>query len=118
MSSDTKTKQNTGIKIKEDFKIKVAEPKRFKIMILNNPVTPFFAVQDVLMTIFKKTEEEAMKIAIFTHNNGKGLVEAPVTQDIGDAKIDQAAAYCEQQEAMFGPETRYKLLKFKLEEDK
>lgn len=58
--------------VKPKFKIK--KPKQYKIVFFNDDFTPFFFVQQVLMVIFNKTEEESQFIAKKIHEEGAEVV--------------------------------------------
>jgi ATP-dependent Clp protease adaptor protein ClpS len=63
----------TEIQIDEKIKQKVQEPKRFKVILLNDDTTPMDFVMGVLETIFKHTQETAKEITIEIHNTGSGI---------------------------------------------
>lgn len=119
MSQQTDTKVNIKKTVKEKFKIKL--PKNYRIVLLNNDITSFEAVVDVLKAIFSKNSTEAKAIMMHAHMNGRALVEAPVTKEIGEAKIKQAEDYCQKREIeadqFMGRPNYYTYLKFEVEED-
>jgi ATP-dependent Clp protease adaptor protein ClpS len=63
----------TEIQIDEKIKQKVQEPKRFKVILLNDDTTPMDFVMGVLETIFKHTQETAKEITLEIHNTGSGV---------------------------------------------
>jgi len=63
----------TEIQIDEKIKQKVQEPKRFKVILLNDDTTPMDFVMGILETIFKHTQETAKEITIEIHNTGSGI---------------------------------------------
>lgn len=114
-----KTKQKTNSVIKEKFEIKL--PKNYKIVLLNNNITAFEAVVDVLKEIFNKNQAIASQIMMKAHTEGKALVEAPVSKEMGEMKIKEAEEYCQKRENEMshpnGMSFYYTQLKFEVEED-
>ena len=66
----------TDIDVKLDEKIKVnyKEPKKYKIIFLNDDTTPMDFVIEVLLKIFKHTNDIAMRITMQVHEEGSGVV--------------------------------------------
>jgi len=66
----------TDIDVKLDEKIKVNynEPKKYKIIFLNDDTTPMDFVIEVLLKIFKHTNDSAMRITMQVHEEGSGVV--------------------------------------------
>jgi len=116
--TNQKEQVKTGSNVKERFK--VGPPKNYGIFIHNNDLTPFLSVLDVLQKIFSKSRQQAQEIMMYTHQNGKGLVEAPVSKENGSLKINEALIYCQHKDAegahFSGMPGRYQLLQFTLEE--
>lgn len=54
-------------------KVKIKEPKEYKVMMYNDDFTSMEFVVDILVTIFRKKVEEAQKIMIDVHKKGKGI---------------------------------------------
>lgn len=122
MASDktgTKTNVKTNVVVKEKFKVK--QPKHYRISLLNNDTTAFEAVVDVLRVIFNKNTQEASQMMMHAHLNGRALVEAPVTKEMGEAKVKQAEEYCQKREIemgeRYGRPYYYNHLRFEVEED-
>lgn len=63
----------TEIQINEQIKQKVQEPKRFKVILLNDDTTPMDFVMGILETIFKHTQETSKEITVEIHNTGSGV---------------------------------------------
>ena len=63
----------TEIQIDEKIKQKVQEPKRWKVLLLNDETTPMDFVVGILTDIFKHTQETAKGITIEVHNTGSGI---------------------------------------------
>jgi ATP-dependent Clp protease adaptor protein ClpS len=63
----------TEIQIDEKIKQQIQEPKRWKVVLLNDDTTPMDFVIGVLTEIFKHTQETAKEITIEIHNTGSGI---------------------------------------------
>jgi ATP-dependent Clp protease adaptor protein ClpS len=64
---------DTDIKIDEKVKINITEPKRYKVIFLNDDSTPIDFVIDLLVTIFKHTTETAKQLTLTVHNEGSAV---------------------------------------------
>lgn len=49
-------------------------PKKWKVIMHNDDITPMDFVVEILKEIFEKTQSEAVNIMLNVHNNGKELV--------------------------------------------
>ena len=58
---------------KETVKSRIKEPKKFKVLILNDDFTPMDFVIAILVTIFKHPEPSAFKVMMQIHNEGSGV---------------------------------------------
>lgn len=117
--TDTKTIKKTDQVVKEKFQVKL--PKNYKVDLLNNDITAFEAVVDVLRAVFGKNKQEATQIMMHAHMNGQATVVLPVTKETGEILVDRAEEYCRQKdlEAPPGPGGRpnyYTELQFLVEE--
>lgn len=63
----------TEIQIDEKIKQQIQEPKRWKVVLLNDDTTPMDFVIGVLTEIFKHTQETAKEITLEIHNTGSGI---------------------------------------------
>lgn len=63
----------TEIQIDEKIKQKITEPKRWKVIFLNDDTTPMEFVIEVLTGIFKHSQETAKEITIEIHTQGSGI---------------------------------------------
>jgi len=75
----------TDIQIDEKIKIEITEPKRYKVLFLNDDKTPIDFVIEVLMTVFKHTEEAAKDLTLRVHNEGSAVV-GTFTYEIAEQK--------------------------------
>lgn len=62
------------VQIDEKIKIKITEPKRYKVLFLNDDKTPIEFVIDLLMTVFKHSEETSRELTLKIHNEGSAVV--------------------------------------------
>ena len=65
MGASTSTIQKTRVKVKE--------PKRYKVIMHNDDFTTMEFVVAILSDIFNRSIEEANKIMMEVHKNGKGV---------------------------------------------
>ena len=61
------------VAIDEQIKIDIRPPKLWKVLFLNDNVTPMDLVVDLLTVIFKHSIESAKKITLEIHNTGSGV---------------------------------------------
>jgi ATP-dependent Clp protease adaptor protein ClpS len=64
---------STEIQIDEKIKQKTFEPRKWKVIFLNDDTTPMEFVMSILTEIFKHTQERASEITLEIHNNGSGI---------------------------------------------
>ncbi len=66
---------NTEIS-KPDLKttLKIKKPKKYKVIFFNDDFTPFVFVEQILIIIFNKTQEQALAIAQEVHAKGSSPV--------------------------------------------
>jgi ATP-dependent Clp protease adaptor protein ClpS len=65
---------DTEVVLDEKIKIKKKQPKKYKVVFLNDDTTPMEFVVGVLMEIFKHSAATAEKITMTIHNEGSGVV--------------------------------------------
>ena len=63
----------TDIKIDEKIKEKIAPPANWKVILLNDDLTPFDFVISLLIEIFKHNVDTAKNITRQVHENGSGI---------------------------------------------
>ena len=56
-----------------DSELEVQEPKKYKVILLNDDFSTMEFVIEVLKNIFRKTQEQSATIMLNTHNNGKDI---------------------------------------------
>lgn len=67
-------------------KEKIAVPSKWKVVLLNDDYTPIDFVVSILIDIFNKSHEDAVKITLEVHNNGRGIAGI-YTLEVADQKI-------------------------------
>jgi len=80
---------NTDVVIDEKIKIKATEPKRWKVILLNDDTTPMEFVIGLLVEVFKHTESAAKDIMLQVHETGSG-VAGIYSFEIAEAKAVEA----------------------------
>ena len=61
------------VAIDEKIKINIQPPKSWKVVFVNDDVTPMELVIDILTHIFKHDNESAKKVTLEIHNTGSGI---------------------------------------------
>jgi ATP-dependent Clp protease adaptor protein ClpS len=79
----------TDIQLDEKIKIRATEPRRWKVILLNDDTTPMEFVIALLMEIFRHTVESANDIMIQVHETGSG-VAGVYSFEIAEAKAVEA----------------------------
>ena len=64
---------STDVKIEEQVKIYVAEPKRWKVIILNDNHTPIDFVISLLIDVFRHDIDSATVVILQVHETGSGI---------------------------------------------
>lgn len=64
---------STDIKIKEKVSINITEPKRWKVIVLNDDHTPIDFVITMLIDIFNHSISSATTITMDVHESGSGI---------------------------------------------
>ena len=82
--------QELGVITKE--KPEVKKPNMYAVVLMNDDYTPMEFVIYVLQTIFKKSYEEAKKIMLMVHNEGKGICGV-YSLDIAETKANQVIEF-------------------------
>ncbi len=79
----------SDVQIDEKIKQQVQEPKRWKVVFLNDEVTPMDFVIGLLTETFKHSQETAKEITLEIHNNGSGIAGV-YSFEIAEAKAVEA----------------------------
>jgi ATP-dependent Clp protease adaptor protein ClpS len=80
---------STDIQIDEKIKVTISEPKRWKVILLNDDSTPMEFVMGVLTEIFKHTQDTAREIMLQVHEEGSGIAGV-YSFEIAEAKAVEA----------------------------
>ena len=88
-SSSGDDNNDSGVQTIERVKIstKTKEPKRYRVLLLNDDYTTMDFVVEILETVFNKTPAEAVSIMLEVHRAGRGLCGV-YTKQIAEAKVD------------------------------
>lgn len=65
---------DVDVKIDEKIKTVISEPKRYKVLFLNDDKTPIDFVIGLLMEVFKHSQETAKSLTLAVHNEGSAIV--------------------------------------------
>ena len=71
-----------------DEQIEVTEPKKFKVLLLNDDHSTMEFVMMILTTVFRKDLAQAEQIMLNVHNNGKEICGI-YTHEIASTKVAQ-----------------------------
>jgi ATP-dependent Clp protease adaptor protein ClpS len=80
---------STDIQIDEKIKVTISEPKRWKVIILNDDTTPMEFVVSLLMETFKHTQETSERVMMDIHTTGSGIAGV-YSFEIAEAKAVEA----------------------------
>jgi ATP-dependent Clp protease adaptor protein ClpS len=80
---------STDIQLDEKIKVKISEPKNWKVILLNDDSTPMEFVISLLIEIFKHTPDTAKDIMLQVHETGSG-VAGIYSFEIAEAKAVDA----------------------------
>ena len=76
---------------KEHTKIKIMEPKHYKVIMHNDDFTSMEFVVDILIQIFHKDQLEAERLMLLVHKSGRAAVGA-YPYDLAVTKVQTASA--------------------------
>jgi ATP-dependent Clp protease adaptor protein ClpS len=76
---------STDIKIDERIKVRVSEPKRWKVIFLNDDTTPMEFVTSLLMEVFRHNPDTAKHVMLQVHETGSGIA-GTYSFEIAEAK--------------------------------
>ena len=83
------------VQIDEKINQVITEPKRYKIIFLNDDKTPIDFVIELLISIFRHTEATAKDITLAVHNDGSAVVGI-YTYEIAEQKTIETTQVCRQ----------------------
>lgn len=67
------TIENPVLEKKETVIRKFKEPKKYKVVVLNDDYTPMEFVVAMFITIFRKDQNEAINLTVKIHNEGRAI---------------------------------------------
>ncbi|SKA80288.1 ATP-dependent Clp protease adaptor protein ClpS [Paucidesulfovibrio gracilis DSM 16080] len=73
------------IGVKEELEVR--EPRKYKVLLLNDDYTTMDFVVEILIHVFNKSETEATLIMLAVHNEGKGVCGL-YPAEIAETKVD------------------------------
>lgn len=76
---------------REKTRIKIREPKHYRVIMHNDDFTSMEFVVEILIDIFHKGEEEAVQLMLTVHKSGRAAVGA-YPYDIAVTKVQTATA--------------------------
>lgn len=79
----------------EALRSKLQPPRMYKVVLLNDDYTPMEFVIDVLQRFFSLDTEQATRIMLKVHNEGRGTCGI-FPRDIAATKVEQVAAHARQ----------------------
>jgi len=79
----------TDVVLEEKSKLKVSEPTLWKVIFLNDDVTPMDFVISLLIEVFKHNPQSAYDITIQVHEQGSGIAGV-YSHEIAEAKSVEA----------------------------
>jgi ATP-dependent Clp protease adaptor protein ClpS len=80
---------STDLRIEEKIKVRITEPKKYKVIFLNDDKTPIEFVIELLVSVFKHSQETAKEITMSVHNDGSAVVGV-YTYEIAEQKAAEA----------------------------
>ena len=91
MSEDRDLEREEGVAVQE-AKPKLGQPKRFKVVLLNDDYTPMDFVVHVLEYFFQMDRPQATQVMLQVHTQGKGICGI-YPRDIAETKEEQVNRY-------------------------
>jgi ATP-dependent Clp protease adaptor protein ClpS len=76
----------------EEARPELKQPPMFKVLLLNDDYTPMEFVVIVLQTFFAMSRENATRVMLHVHTQGKGVCGI-YTRDVADTKVNQVNAF-------------------------
>jgi len=74
-----------------DDELDLEEPKKYKVLLLNDDFSTMDFVIEVLTKVFRKSLSESENIMLAVHNNGKAICGV-YTQEIALTKVSQVTS--------------------------
>jgi ATP-dependent Clp protease adaptor protein ClpS len=81
----------------EKKKRKLKEPDDYRVILLNDDYTTQEFVVEILVVVFHKQRDDAIRIMLDVHQRGKGIVGV-YTWDVAQTKVNQVHTLARQNE--------------------
>jgi ATP-dependent Clp protease adaptor protein ClpS len=94
MSSTFDTQHDTVV---EEQTARTAPPPMYQVVLLNDDYTPMEFVVKVLQKFFRKNEEEATRIMLQVHHEGRGVCGV-YPKDVAATRIAQVTQYARERQ--------------------
>lgn len=75
-----------AFELEEKKSTRTEEPLRYKVLLINDDYTTFDFVVEVLVTIFRKNVNEAVKITNDVHHKGRGVCGI-YSKEVAETKV-------------------------------
>jgi ATP-dependent Clp protease adaptor protein ClpS len=82
---------NLGLAV-EEARPELKKPPMFKVVLLNDDYTPMDFVVIVLETFFGMSRENATRVMLHVHTQGKGICGI-YTREVAETKVNQVNAF-------------------------
>ena len=83
-----KVKKQSNVQVVDREKNWVDEPKMYSVILENNDIAPMDFVVQILKMVFQKSDQDAVTLMLYIHNNGSGVCGV-YTKDIAETKVLQ-----------------------------
>ncbi len=91
MSNQPEFEDGAGLEVQE-AKPELEEPAQYKVVLLNDDFTPMDFVVNVLEVFFQKNRQEATRIMLEIHTQGKGIC-GTFSYEVAETKVAQVNDY-------------------------
>lgn len=91
MAEEKNTQENhsdSGLQTTTEEKTEVRKPRLYRVLLLNDDYTPMEFVVWILQTVFHKPHQEATRLMMDVHTQGKGLCGI-YSYDVARTKVYQ-----------------------------
>lgn len=88
MKEKTKEKQKNDCGVTVGDKKRLEPPKMYKVIMFNDQTSTMDFVIQVLTSVFQKSNQEAVSLMLYIHNNNSGVCGI-YTKDIAETKMLQ-----------------------------
>ena len=78
-----------SVQLDQTSRIKIKRPEKYKVVMYNDDFTPMDVVVDILIHIFKKSNNDAVKLMLTVHESDKAVVGV-YSYDIAQTKAQKS----------------------------